>query len=201
MQEREKRTDRQRTFKWHITLEDLAATKLIFLEHGFIDEKWNVPNWEKRQYISDSSTERVRRHRAKKAHETRETKCNAEDAVTPEDESRVMTQVGTGETVTVTAPDTDADAEQIQNQMHKEPLSPAGAGAAQKPAKGKSDKSRAKDERHAEFKGYLKNYWNYANPGLDMPWDGAEGQALGMFVRGKEFAERDDVDSSAGVQQ
>lgn len=50
-------------FKWRISLDDLAETKAIFLSHGFIDDDWNVLNWNKRQYVSDSSTDRVRRHR------------------------------------------------------------------------------------------------------------------------------------------
>lgn len=33
------------------------------MQQGFIDEKWILLNWNKRQFLSDSSTERVRRHR------------------------------------------------------------------------------------------------------------------------------------------
>ena len=50
-------------FKWRISMEDLAATKELFLAQGFIDGKWNPLNWNKRQFLSDSSTERVRKYR------------------------------------------------------------------------------------------------------------------------------------------
>jgi hypothetical protein len=33
---------------------------------GFIDDSWNLINWEKRQFASDNSTKRVRDHREKK---------------------------------------------------------------------------------------------------------------------------------------
>lgn len=42
----------------------LAATKKLFVSKGFIDEHWNVLNWDKRQFRSDDVTERVRRYRS-----------------------------------------------------------------------------------------------------------------------------------------
>jgi hypothetical protein len=53
-------------FHWRISPAELAETKAVFLEKGFIDEKWSLLNWNRRQFISDSSTERVRRSRQKK---------------------------------------------------------------------------------------------------------------------------------------
>lgn len=87
-------------FKWRISMQDLAETKALFLQNEFIDEKWNILNWDKRQYISDSSTERVRQYRERKK----------QDETLPEHR----------ETEFVTAP------EQIQSrtdteQKHKEP--------------------------------------------------------------------------------
>jgi hypothetical protein len=52
-----------RAFHWRISPEELAETKALFLEKGFIDENWNLFNWNRRQFLSDSSTERVRRYR------------------------------------------------------------------------------------------------------------------------------------------
>jgi hypothetical protein len=67
----EKLTDMQRAFKWRISLEEVAETKKVFLANGFIDADWNVINWNKRQFLSDSSTERVRKYRqALKQNET-----------------------------------------------------------------------------------------------------------------------------------
>lgn len=53
-------------FQMRLSDDELAKTKELFLSKGFIDDDWNLTNWEKRQYASDSSTERVRRHRDKK---------------------------------------------------------------------------------------------------------------------------------------
>jgi hypothetical protein len=57
------RTDEQRSFKWRVSLAEVARTKAVFLANGFIDEDWNLLNWNKRQFLSDSSTDRVRNHR------------------------------------------------------------------------------------------------------------------------------------------
>lgn len=53
-------------FHLRISNEELAETKALFIEKGFIDSRWNLMNWEKRQFLSDSSNERVKRHRAKR---------------------------------------------------------------------------------------------------------------------------------------
>jgi uncharacterized protein YdaU (DUF1376 family) len=51
----------------------------------------------------------------------------------------------------------------------------------QKPLCGKRDVKPA-DERHQPFKAAIGDYWAAKNPGIDMPWDGSEGKALGMFL-------------------
>ncbi len=72
-----------------ISDEDLAETKALFMRKGFIDGDWNLLNWDKRQFNSDSSTERSRKHReAKKA-------ANA--------------AIATSRNVAATPPDTDTD--------------------------------------------------------------------------------------------
>lgn len=50
-------------FALRITEQELAETKVLFMTKGFIDSQWQICNWGKRQYTSDSSTERVRAHR------------------------------------------------------------------------------------------------------------------------------------------
>jgi len=62
-------------FALRISEDELAETKALFLRKGFINEDWTLRNWSKRQYASDSSTARVRRHREKlkQAAETGET--------------------------------------------------------------------------------------------------------------------------------
>lgn len=65
-------------FHWRVSETDMAETKALFLQNGFIDEKWNLLNWNRRQFLSDSSTDRVRRFRQGKKHDEtlHETKGN-----------------------------------------------------------------------------------------------------------------------------
>lgn len=49
-----------------ISEEDLAETKALFLRKKFIDENWTILNWNKRQFTSDSSAQRVKAHRERK---------------------------------------------------------------------------------------------------------------------------------------
>ena len=56
--------DKHVTFQLRITTQEWATSKALFIESGFIDSDNNVLNWDKRQYVSDSSASRVARHRA-----------------------------------------------------------------------------------------------------------------------------------------
>jgi len=54
-----------------------------------------------------------------------------------------------------------------------------------KPARKETSRDRKKhsaDPRHIACKGWLEKYWNHFNPQDQMPWDGAEGKALGMLL-------------------
>lgn len=51
-------------FHLRITEQELAETKALFVQKGFIDSSWNLLNWGKRQMLSDTSNVRVARHRA-----------------------------------------------------------------------------------------------------------------------------------------
>ena len=76
-------------FALGITQDEWEKTKQIFVSKcfmRFISGKCNIINWNKRQFISDSSTERVRKYRA-----------------------RNETFQERSESVTVTPPDTDTD--------------------------------------------------------------------------------------------
>lgn len=55
--------DDEIAFALRISDEDLAATKVLFLRKGFIDQAWEILNWDKRQFVSDSSAARVAKHR------------------------------------------------------------------------------------------------------------------------------------------
>jgi hypothetical protein len=75
--------DEDVTFMLRISHEEWIETKALFIERGFINNDNEVLNWDKRQYISDSSSERVARHRAKQKIDnvTDVTSCNV--TVTP----------------------------------------------------------------------------------------------------------------------
>jgi len=53
-------------FALRVTEEVLAETKEVFVRKGFINDDWTLCNWSKRQYVSDSSTARVKAYRDKK---------------------------------------------------------------------------------------------------------------------------------------
>ena len=53
-------------FQLRLSAQELDDTKQLFIGKKFIDNQWNLLNWDKRQFVSDSSTMRVARHREKK---------------------------------------------------------------------------------------------------------------------------------------
>lgn len=77
--------DEEVAFQLRISNEEWVITKALFLSKGFINETNEVLNWDKRQYVSDSSAERVARHRNKKKQE-----CNV--TVTPPDTEQIQIQ-------------------------------------------------------------------------------------------------------------
>jgi hypothetical protein len=107
-------------FQWRITPEELAETKKLFLENRFIDEEWELLNWNRRQYISDSSTARVRQYRERK--KRRET-------LHKPDINSDIDMDETGGNVTVTAPDTDTDTDTDTDSEPEQTHKPLSAGA------------------------------------------------------------------------
>jgi hypothetical protein len=53
-------------FQLRLTEAELIETKQLFINKNFIDKHWKILNWDKRQFVSDSSTMRVRKYRDKK---------------------------------------------------------------------------------------------------------------------------------------
>ena len=90
-------SDDEMAYRWHISPAELAETKALFIAKGFIEDDWSVVNWNKRQFVSDSSTERTRRYRERKR----------------------TSQVTVGDGCDM--PDTDTDTEQIQNREESNP--------------------------------------------------------------------------------
>jgi hypothetical protein len=111
-------------FYMRVSESDLAETKALFLAKGFIDDKWNLLNWDKRQFASDSSAERVAKHRAKKKQNgngdvtLRETKSNVLDT------------------------DTDTDTEPNSNHSDKDNLALVDAKAPRAPRSGQETGTR-----------------------------------------------------------
>jgi len=89
-------------FALRISNEDLAETKVLFIQQGFINEAWEILSWDKRQFISDSSAARVSKHRAIKK------------------ELEIQAEIPCNVTVT---PQNRSDTEQIQNRTEKQKLS------------------------------------------------------------------------------
>ena len=58
-------TDEVIAFQWRMAMPEVMRTKAVFLKSGFIDDSWTVLNWNKRQFISDDVTARVRKYRSK----------------------------------------------------------------------------------------------------------------------------------------
>jgi len=86
-------------FQLRLSAEELDETKKLFISKNFIDKHWNLLNWDKRQFVSDSSTMRVAKHRSKKKQVS-----NADETL----QKRLSN-----------ATDTDTDKKQIQIQSNK----------------------------------------------------------------------------------
>jgi hypothetical protein len=61
-------------FYLRVTDDELMETKQLFIRKGFINDRWELLNWDKRQFVSDSSAGRVAKFRAKK--KAAEKPCN-----------------------------------------------------------------------------------------------------------------------------
>jgi len=59
-------SDDEIAFQMRISGEELAETKALFIRKGFIDSAWQIINWEKRQFASDTSAARTRAYRDRK---------------------------------------------------------------------------------------------------------------------------------------
>lgn len=49
-----------------LSASEVAETKAVFLENGFIDDSWAVLNWDKRQFEGDHSKDRTKNWRDRK---------------------------------------------------------------------------------------------------------------------------------------
>lgn len=90
-------SEEELAFAMRIDAEELKKTKEALLKKGFIDQNWVILNWDKRQFKSDSSSDRVRLHREKK-------KSGIKDEENETLQKRCRS-------VTETAPDTDTESD------------------------------------------------------------------------------------------
>lgn len=91
--------DEEIAFQLRINDEELAETKALFVRKGFIDAAWNLLNWEKRQFASDSSAARVAKHRA--LQKTKQTLAGNDDETLQQQQANAL--------------DTDSDTEKEPN--------------------------------------------------------------------------------------
>jgi hypothetical protein len=88
-------------FQLRLTEQELEETKSLFISKKFIDRQWNLLNWDKRQFVSDSSTMRVAKHRQKKKQSS-----NADETL----QKRLSNAIDT---------DTDTDTDKNQNSRQR----------------------------------------------------------------------------------
>jgi len=77
--------DEQVAFQLRISMDEWLASKAIFIDKNFINNDNEVLNWDKRQFVSDSSAERVAKHRERM-------KQSSNVTVTPPEQNRTDTE-------------------------------------------------------------------------------------------------------------
>lgn len=87
--------DDEIAFALRITDAELAETKTLFIRKLFINADWEILNWDKRQFVSDSSAARVSRHRAKQKEAAKEDvkrDCNVTETHQIQNQNRADTE-------------------------------------------------------------------------------------------------------------
>ena len=81
----ERLSDEELAFALRITDEELKRTKQAFKRKGLLTEDGKISNWDKLQFKSDNSTERVREHR--------ERQRNGDETLQERPQSQIQTQI------------------------------------------------------------------------------------------------------------
>ena len=103
-------------FYLRITEDELAETKALFITKRFIDENFNLLNWEKRQFSSDTSNARVAKHRALQKEKQKE-RCNDDVTLQKQKSNALDTDTDT-DTDTEYSPDLLSESKQeIETQL------------------------------------------------------------------------------------
>ena len=136
-----KLTNEEIACKLRISIDELQKTKELFVKKGFIDDKWNMLKWQKRQYLSDSSAIRTQEWRDRKNIKiVTSPSCHSDGIVTPPDT------------------DTDTDTEKEENTVSCE----------LKVKKIKTKIQEAKKKCEKEFQENLELF-KIKYPGIDYP--------------------------------
>ena len=114
--------DEEVTFLLRISNEEWNGTKDRFIKKGFIDKNNELLNWDKRQYSSDSSSERVRSYRERKKQEkesknNNETMCNDDETLHETNCNGIDTEQIQNRTDTETTIDTNVSIAGNENQI------------------------------------------------------------------------------------
>ena len=140
-------------FQLRLSTDELDETKQLFISKNFIDKHWNLLNWDKRQFVSDSSTMRVAKHRNKKKQVS-----NADETLQKRPSNAI---------------DTDTDTEQIQKKVNNK----RGSRLAQDWVLSKSMGVWATQERPdldvRQVAEQFKDYWvaQAGQKGVKLDWD------------------------------
>ena len=140
-------------FQLRLSTDELDETKQLFISKNFIDKHWNLLNWDKRQFVSDSSTMRVAKHRSKKKQVS-----NADETLQKRPSNAI---------------DTDTDTEQIQKKVNNK----RGSRLAQDWVLSKAMGDWATQERPdldvRQVAEQFKDYWvaQAGQKGVKLDWD------------------------------
>jgi hypothetical protein len=140
-------------FQLRLSTDELDETKQLFISKNFIDKHWNLLNWDKRQFVSDSSTMRVAKHRNKKKQVS-----NADETLQKRPSNAI---------------DTDTDTEQTQKKVNNK----RGSRLAQDWFLNKSMGDWATQERPdldvRQVAEQFKDYWvaQAGQKGVKLDWD------------------------------
>lgn len=119
--------DEEVTFLLRISNDEWKQTKQIFVDKGFIDEANNLLNWDKRQFASDKSNDRVARYREKQKELKNKEKSDTCDDVTSGNDTSIVGDDGSVTDVKRYSNGIDTEQIQIQNRTEDKDLLQADA--------------------------------------------------------------------------
>lgn len=166
--------DDELTFALRLTPDELAETKALFIRKRFIDDAWNLLNWDKRQFNSDSSTERSRKHRKGKQ-QLAKIELETTVAATPCN-------------VAATVPDTDTDTEERASHLRFAPVGADESGDSPPSATGDDAAKPKRPELPASPGPQMMDLWAEILPDQQQPIDWPQHRSAAVSARWREKA-------------